>query len=319
MKRITSLIALALFICLLIPSPATAASHILSPDDTLQDILAFYEAENMYYIDEMPACLLQEYSDTIEMADIYLVEFYGKEIMISTSDDFVLDQYCTNIKLGLLLDLSDQAVKTDIMEFTTAAAKIYIKQNNINRGTEQITEDSSAPYIQPRLSASNYNATAAVAYAHLWTEEGDELQNPDYHRYDSDCTNFVSQVLYAGGIPQVSGNRTSSAAWFYDWGLIARPSYTWSGAHNLYEHLRDYSSNVVRITSTVDLKVGDIISFDTEPDDGTFHIGHTAVVTAKTGNSWDQIFLTYHSRDREDYAASNLINLGYLAYAWSVG
>ena len=69
----------------------------------------------------------------------------------------------------------------------------------------------------------------------------------------------------------------------------------------------------------MDLKVGDIISFDTDPDDDTFHIGHTAVVTRKDGNSWSDIYLTYHSTDREDIAASVLINdNGYLAYAWSI-
>lgn len=318
MKKWITLLSFVLILSLLGPSPASA-SQINTSDEGMQDILAFYEAENMYYIDEMPESLLQEYKSTIALADRYLVELYGIGTMISTSDDFVLDQYCTNIKMGLFLDVSDQTVIAEIKKFTTAAAKIYIKPNVTSRTNEPITIESSVPYVQPRLNAGNYNADTAVAYAYLWTEEGKELHNPDYHRYDADCTNFVSQVLYAGGIPQVSGDRTSSEAWYYEWGLIARPSYTWSGAHNLYEHLRNHSSNIVRITSTVELQVGDIISFDTDPDDGTFHIGHTAVVTGKTGNTWDKILLTYHSTDREDYPASNLINLGYLAYAWSVG
>ncbi|HHX61651.1 MAG TPA: hypothetical protein GX707_13230 [Epulopiscium sp.] len=61
-----------------------------------------------------------------------------------------------------------------------------------------------------------------------------------------------------------------------------------------------------------------IISFDTNSNDNTFHIGHTVVITKKEGNSWDKIYLTYHSTDREDYPASNLINAGYLPYGWTI-
>lgn len=317
MKKILSTF---MAVCMMLTVGVSQASA-ATADTEMQEVLAFYDAENMNYIDEMPESLLEEYGEIIQLADQYLVTLYGKETMLSTSEDFVLDRYCNKIKLGLFLDLSDREVVEDIREFTNAAAKLYIKQTVSSRASEPITTESSIPYsyIQPRLNAGNYDAEAAVEYAYLWTEENQTLSNPNYHRYDEDCTNFVSQVLHAGGIPQVDGARKSTASWYYDWGLLARPSYTWSGAHNLYEHLRDYSVNIERVTSTVDLKVGDIISFDTDPDDNTFHIGHTAVITKKEGNTWDKIFLTYHSTDREDIAASVLVNdNGYLAYAWSI-
>lgn len=47
------------------------------------------------------------------------------------------------------------------------------------------------------ISANNYNATQAVAYAREWGN----ARNPIYNSYLSDCTNFVSQCLVAGGIP----------------------------------------------------------------------------------------------------------------------
>lgn len=308
-------------ICLLLISSVTPVAAATAVDTDKQDVLAFYAAEHMRFIDEMPVSLLNEYQGIIELADKYLLQLYGDNVMLSNSENFVLDQYCNKIKLGLFLDLTDRDVVERIRVFTDAAAKLYIIQTT-NSENEPVTQDSIASLsnTQPRTTAYTYDADAAVAYAHLWTEEGQTLSNPNYHRYDEDCTNFVSQVLYAGGIPQITGNRTSTSSWYYDWGILARPSYTWSGAHNLYEHLRDYRSNIVRITSTADLKVGDIISFDTEPNDGTFHIGHTAVVTRKDGNSWSDIYLTYHSTDREDIAASILVNTnGYLAYAWSIG
>lgn len=78
--------------------------------------------------------------------------------------------------------------------------------------------------------------------------------------------------------------------------------------------MRGYSPNIKRVISTADLKVGDIISFDTNPNDDTFHIRHTVVITNKQGNFWNGIYLTYHSIDRKDYPASNLINAGYIPY-----
>lgn len=202
--------------------------------------------------------------------------------------------YCKGISLGLYLDLEYEDIKADLRSFTNDAAQIYINYQTISLFSE------------------------AVAYTRKWTEEGKKLSNPNYNRYDSDCTNFISQVLAENRVAQVQGSRKDDSSWYYEWGIIARPSYTWAGAHNLYMHLRDYSSNIKRITSTAGLKVGDIISFDTNSNDDTFHIGHTVVITKKEGNSWDKIYLTYHSTDREDYPASNLINAGYIPYGWTI-
>ena len=187
---------------------------------------------------------------------------------------------------------------------------------------EEVTRESatgSGSLVRPQLNAWRYDAEAAVAYAHEWTEEGQKLSNPSYHREDADCTNFASQVLYAGGIPQVRGPRKEDSSWYYEYTSLSRPSYTWGGANNLYFHLKNHSSYVSRVTETADIEVGDIISFDTDPDDGVFHIDHTAVVTKVNGTRWSDILLTYHSTDREDYPASNLINKGYEPYAWSIG
>lgn len=106
------------------------------------------------------------------------------------------------------------------------AAEHYINPTGEDRSGERPAIESTEPYteVQLRLDASRYNADTAVAYAREWTEAGKKLWNPDFHREDSDCTNFASQVLYAGGIPQVSGERKSSDAWFYEYGLIARPN-----------------------------------------------------------------------------------------------
>ena len=55
-------------------------------------------------------------------------------------------------------------------------------------------------------SYSNYDRKAAVAYAGKWY---DDFNTNQYKKYKSDCANFVSQCLTAGGMSQNSG-------WYYN-------------------------------------------------------------------------------------------------------
>jgi len=64
---------------------------------------------------------------------------------------------------------------------------------------------------------SNYNRNNAVSYANSWaTSPNSAFKN---YIYDGgDCTNFVSQCVYAGGLPETSswyyyGSKNVSASW----------------------------------------------------------------------------------------------------------
>ncbi|MGI6160596.1 MAG: amidase domain-containing protein [Christensenellales bacterium] len=81
------------------------------------------------------------------------------------------------------------------------------------------------------MKLTPYNRIAAVNYAHKWAYQ----RNPAYYNFDSlggDCTNYASQVIYAG-----SGvmNFTPVTGWFY------RSSYdrtaSWTGVEYLYNFL----------------------------------------------------------------------------------
>jgi len=76
-----------------------------------------------------------------------------------------------------------------------------------------------------------YNREAAVAYARKWALS----RNPNYYNFDKlggDCTNFVSQCLYAG-----SGvmNPTPTFGWYYYSASNRSPS--WTGVEFLYNFL----------------------------------------------------------------------------------
>lgn len=58
--------------------------------------------------------------------------------------------------------------------------------------------------------ASSYNASKAVSYAQRWANS----YNSTYNKYPTDCTNFVSQAIYEGGMPFGSTGATSNIEWY---------------------------------------------------------------------------------------------------------
>ncbi len=76
-----------------------------------------------------------------------------------------------------------------------------------------------------------YNRAAAVAYARKWAMS----RNPNYYDYEKlggDCTNFVSQCLYAGGGVM---NYKPTFGWYYTSANNHSPS--WTGVPYLYNFL----------------------------------------------------------------------------------
>lgn len=64
----------------------------------------------------------------------------------------------------------------------------------------------------------NYNPDKAIAYADKWATS----RNPEYRQYPGvDCCNFVSQCLYAGGMPKNSEWYPASYAWINCSGAIS--------------------------------------------------------------------------------------------------
>lgn len=74
-----------------------------------------------------------------------------------------------------------------------------------------------------------YERKLAIEYAKKWSY----LRNPKYYNFDllgGDCTNFVSQCLYAG---TNSMNYTKNFGWYYINANNKSPSLT--GVEYLYE------------------------------------------------------------------------------------
>ncbi|KJL24877.1 putative amidase domain protein [Microbacterium azadirachtae] len=123
--------------------------------------------------------------------------------------------------------------------------------------------DSAATAQPPRnaVPSQRYNRTAAVDWAKAhWN---------DSPRYDEDCTWFISQALWVGGVPK--DNRWTDSSW--DWSnltskwTIPGPTKPATLADNFKSYMRDSGKATVRElkwneNQMPDAQIGDIIGYD---------------------------------------------------------
>lgn len=110
----------------------------------------------------------------------------------------------------------------------------------------------------------NYLRVNAINYAKKYALTPNELYKYFKLINDTggDCTNFISQCLYAGGAPMVYNNKNS---WWYK---NSTCSSSWSVAHELYWLLKINKQDNLQgpkgfeVTSLNSLKLGDLIFFE---------------------------------------------------------
>lgn len=141
----------------------------------------------------------------------------------------------------------------------------------------------------PAGASSGYSGTTAAQYADTYWSTYNKAY-PSFANKGGDCTNFVSQALYSGGIqmrtsPTYSGN----AAWYM---LASHKSYSYSVTWvNAQDDSIFLSQNLPGVTKVADVygvapgqlvsdgnaQPGDVVLYDWN-NDGTFD--HESIVTA---------------------------------------
>lgn len=193
-----------------------------------------------------------------------------------------------------------------------------IKQDYLNIIKENIlkTEDDYASYLAgtghtPLTCDNDYNREKAISYSYKWIKD----RNPKWYKSpDSNCQNYASQVLYAGGIPMdIKGNYLSQ--WkFYSpadeqWVIIKEEkkrgiSYSWINVKKFREYVNKNKGYGLCAKADVNLFYG-------EPGD-IIQVGyldsqkHTVVVSdtyEKDGKVID-ILVNSNTIDLENYPMS---------------
>jgi hypothetical protein len=277
----------------------SALAQKVGDDQSEKIILAFIEAKGLdvqphteAYTRLMKGILLGEYPELTNENSTFVSKETDRKYLIDYAAQIVGSQYAT--KTNRLLAIDAQAIP----EASTALSL---------RGAEQLT--LSATYISP-------SRAKAIDYAYSWTLQGSTHHNPDYPDFGfDDCTNYVSQVLKAGGFVEQG---TSSGCRYEDtdteWYVKANPSpplwcwgdfrdWEWSTSWSATNQFRSYfadQNNFAEVpgwtndvsTAKYHLSPGDVIQLQAKDGSGNWVTYHTMVVTDENES---EIYVTYHS------------------------
>ena len=137
-------------------------------------------------------------------------------------------------------------------------------------------------------SRANVNISAAISYAKTYANKPNQ---PSYHYFwTGDCTNFVSQVLEAGGVKQVVTNNEASGWWherIYDphsWIGKHKHSISWISANSFVHYMGVVFKTTNHKKFSTNINKGTIIAEDWGNDGHWDHIGFVTAVDNHIGN-----------------------------------
>lgn len=143
------------------------------------------------------------------------------------------------------------------------------------------------------MRKKDYDRFKAVDYAHKWAFG----RNPRYYNFENiggDCTNFASQVVYAG-----SGvmNPTPTFGWYYY--SINNRAPAWTGAQFFYRFLvNNRGVGPVAVEADISLaEPGDIVQLSF---DGWSFVHSPVIVSVGENPSPDNILVAAHTYDSDN-------------------
>lgn len=139
-------------------------------------------------------------------------------------------------------------------------------------GSAPLKEVRNDRTLQTREGNLHYNRVHSLRYAELWWNRS----HPYFAHLRDDCTNFISQCLWAGGTPmQMAPSR--ARGWWYQWNqpVETEPwSFSWTTADALFRYLLQ-NLGAKQVVSAKELRIGDLVFYDW---DGEGHYHHTTFV-----------------------------------------
>ena len=131
----------------------------------------------------------------------------------------------------------------------------------------------------------DYDRALAINYAERWALG----RNPAYYNFDllgGDCTNFVSQCVFAGcGVM----NYTPEIGWYYVDLNRRAPSWTSVGFFHRFLTTNRGTGPYARQVTRAELRPGDVVQLG----DGAGHFYHSLLVLSSSG----AIYVAAHSYD----------------------
>jgi len=207
------------------------------------------------------------------------------------------DQITVNLdeNLNINHELSAKTLKNEIDtdKLIKIGKEIKEKQRKLEKNKKK---DNSKLNSEKAISAQSYSYDGADAatYARKYALS----PNPAYATWGNDCTNFVSQALHYGGIPERLTTSGNYLKWYYTTSYDVSPS--WINVDDFYEVLNSYTIFSSELDYASELELGDVVQYDMY-EDGDWN--HTAIVTKiTTSGTRDLPLVSYHSENQLNVA-----------------
>ncbi|AWB43358.1 hypothetical protein DCC85_03380 [Paenibacillus sp. CAA11] len=158
-----------------------------------------------------------------------------------------------------------------------------VRVSSAEFGDEVRRSEGGAPFLNQEVLGGGrpsrrpaYRREEAVLYADRWWDSF----NPEFAAFEVDCTNYISQCLFAGGAPiNYTGKRESG--WWYKGYIGSKEawSYSWAVSNSLEGYLSSSRTGLqaVPVERAEELELGDVIIYDW---DGNGAFQHSTIVTA---------------------------------------
>ncbi|WCT56514.1 amidase domain-containing protein [Paenibacillus kyungheensis] len=250
---------------------------------------------------------------------VKFMDFYENKEKNKQIKNFKNKLYTASINENELNELYD-LIPVSSSDPITVQSSVYEIQSSVH---ESVYEDKPKSFLTPNAYSNGYSSINARDYAYKWWNGRNPTYSNYYANYNkcslsskacwakwNDCTNFVSQALYAGGMSQWKGPYlTGDNAWYFSDNLISKPSHSWGGANNFYHFWR---TRTTLAASASKADMGDPVNADFTKDGD---IDHTALITLlKDGH----FYVTQHTDDKKNNALSSWYSAGYNVYIWKM-
>lgn len=176
-------------------------------------------------------------------------------------------------------DIEEMTLKNSNMDFVLEQDKLRIKKEKeeFQKATPIVEQ------VSPHSINGNFNRSAMYNYA----KSNYNKFNSNWGNFEDlggDCTNFISQILYAGGAPM---DTTGSYTWYYY--RMSNRAPSWTGVNQLYTYLinNDYIGPQGKLAGSSEIlysmNTGDIVQIDFNYDGIYDH--SVAITSYQSGNS----------------------------------
>jgi hypothetical protein len=151
--------------------------------------------------------------------------------------------------------------------------------------------------------AKNLGTGARYKYAAMATyaEKHWKYYNSAYRQYGGDggdCTNFLSQALYAGGWKQVTKSGSEYGTWY---SKASGESLTWIGV-NEWSWFTQTARRTTPLANAYQMDIGDVLQLDFDKNGSK---EHSMLTTYRSASGVP--YLTYHSADTYRRSLTSLI------------